>query len=77
MKAIIDLLTKLLSSGSGVSMMRGMSAVSLLVGCAIAFIGLYMRLDLLSLSALCAVFVGAAFTGKVAQKKVESDKPQE
>jgi uncharacterized membrane protein YiaA len=66
--AIKEFLSKMISESNDVSAMRIMSAFSLLVGSAIAIVGLYMQKDLNQLSTLCMVFVGAAFGGKVAQK---------
>jgi hypothetical protein len=49
-----------------------MSLISLLVGSLLAILGLYLKVDLLGLSALVGVFVGSGFTGKVAQKFAET-----
>lgn len=65
------MIRELLSSDSNVSSMRLMSIISLLCGCCVAFFGLYMGRDLIGLSALCGVFVTAAFGGKISQKIME------
>lgn len=66
----------MISNSPLVSSMRVMGIFSLLVGAFLAIAGMYKGLNLLELSALCGVFVGAAFGGKVAQKKIESDNSQ-
>lgn len=68
----MDLLKKLLSDNSGVSMMRLMSLLSLLFGAVIAFISLGKGRDLGADSTAIGIFVGAAFGGKVWQKSIES-----
>lgn len=70
------LLRDILSSGSGVSSMRLMSLSAMIAGIVMAVVGLFLRVDLFGLSALCGVFVGAAFTGKVMQKRVETSKDE-
>lgn len=68
------MLKKLLEeSGDDVSMIRVMSILSLLTGMVIGLYGVYAGKDLSGVAAICAVFVGAAFTGKVAQKFAEKD----
>lgn len=63
----------LLSSSSGVSMMRFMSLICCLAAIAIAIIGLRRpTVDYSGLSLLCGAFLGAAFTGKILQKNIES-----
>lgn len=65
-------LKALFSEQSGVSMMRVMSIISLLVGCAVAFVGLNkMPVDYSGISLLVSVFLSAAFGGKVMQKRIE------
>ena len=61
----------LLSSDSKLSSLRVMAFLALFAGIAIAVYGLYMNRDMIGLSALCGVFVGAAFGGKVSQKILE------
>jgi len=73
----MEFLRRLLSHGGGISTMRVMGFWSLAIGSLLALYGVYKGLNLLELSALCGVFVGAAFGGKVAQKRVETDKTQE
>lgn len=51
--------------------MRVMGMLSLVVGCILAFVGVYKGVDLMGLSALCTVFVGSAFAGKAIQKAQE------
>lgn len=53
------------------SMMRVMSLLSLVIGCVIGVVGLFMCKDLTGVATLAAVFVGAAFAGKVGQKAME------
>jgi hypothetical protein len=48
-----------------------MAFLALFAGIVIAVYGLYMNRDMIGLSALCGVFVGAAFGGKVSQKILE------
>lgn len=52
--------------------MRIMCILSLLVGSFIGIAGLYKGSDLIGLTALCSVFVTAAFGGKAFQKVVEA-----
>lgn len=69
------MIRELLSSDSPLSSMRLMAFISLMCGCSLAAYGIYMGRDLIGLSALCAVFVGAAFGGKISQKITESRGP--
>lgn len=62
---------EIFSENGKLSTLRLMSFISLLVGCFIGIAGLYLGKDLLSLSALCGVFVTAAFSGKLIQKHIE------
>jgi hypothetical protein len=68
-------LKALFSESSEISSMRFMSITSLFIGGYLAIHGVDLKVDLSSLAILCSIFVGAAFTGKVAQKMVE--KPAE
>lgn len=63
---------EMLKARSSVSTLRVMSVTSLLSGILMGLYGLYKESDLMGLSALCAVFVGAAFGGKVSQKAIEN-----
>jgi hypothetical protein len=66
-------LSQLFSENSGVSMMRVMSILALLAGIAIAFVGLNkLPVDYSGISLLAGAFLGAAFGGKVMQKRVET-----
>lgn len=66
-------LLDLLKPGSAVSTMRFMSLICCIAAIAIAIIGLYRNNpDYGGLSLLVSVFLGAAFTGKVVQKSIES-----
>lgn len=66
---IIDLL----SQKSSASTMRVMSIMALLTGIVLAFIGIFKdSVDYMGLSALVGVFLGAAFGGKVMQKRIEN-----
>ena len=67
-----DWIKRLLQPGSGLSTMRVMGLSALIVGSGLAIAGLIMKVDLYGLATLCGVFIGAAFTGKVMQKKVEA-----
>jgi hypothetical protein len=63
----------LFSENNSVSMMRLMSLVSLLMGCAIAVYGLSKSpVDYSGISLLVSVFITAAFGGKIAQKMQET-----
>lgn len=64
-------ISKLFSADSGVSSMRIMAFVSLIVGSILAFIGVFKGSDLMGLATLCGVFVGSAFAGKAVQKASE------
>ena len=67
-------LLALFSETSGVSMMRVMSFVSLIVGCTVAFVGLNKTpIDYSGISLLVSVFLSAAFGGKVMQKRIEAN----
>lgn len=66
-----NFLKALFSENSGVSSMRVMSMMSLIIGGYIAIHGLDTKADLVGLAALAAVFVSAAFGGKVMQKSIE------
>ena len=69
----MDYLQKLLADGNGdPSMMRAMSAISLLSGIAIAAVGMYKGKDISSVAVLASVFVGSAFGGKALQAQIES-----
>lgn len=63
---------RLLDEKDSLSMMRLLCCLSLLIGGAIGMYGIYKGTDLTGVAALCAVFVGAAFGGKVAQKNIEN-----
>jgi hypothetical protein len=68
-----NFLSKLFSEDGGVSMMRVMSILSLLAGIAIAFVGLgKVPVDYSGIALLTSAFLGAAFGGKVMQKRVEA-----
>lgn len=67
-----DFLTQMFSESSTISAMRVMAVISLLMGCGIAIYGIAKSADLGGISEVCAVFVGAAFTGKVVQKFSEA-----
>lgn len=57
--------------------MRLMSFIALLWGCALSGYGLVEGKDLMGLTALCSVFVGAAFVGKTGQKYLETRRDKE
>ena len=71
MGTVKKLILELLSEDSKISTVRLMSVLCTVSGICLAFVGLVRGSDLLGLSALCGVFVGAAFTGKVVQKSIE------
>lgn len=56
-----------------ISTVRVMAFISLLTGVAVGLYGVYVGKDLTGLSQVCGVFVGAAFTAKVAQKYAERE----
>lgn len=62
---------KMLSEKGDVSLMRVMALSCVAVSSIIAIYGVYSNRDLFDIAALCAVFLGAAFTGKVSQKYME------
>jgi len=67
-------LKSLFSEAGGVSMMRVMGFIALIVGCVIAFVGMNKSpVDYSGISLLVSVFFGAAFGGKVLQKRSESN----
>lgn len=67
MRLLIDLLRE----DSRISSLRAMSLLTCVLACLIACYGVYKGADLTGLSALCGVFLAAAFGGKVVQKSVE------
>lgn len=67
----MSFLLKMLSESSEVSTMRVMSLLALIIGSGIAIYGVYKGNDLSGIAQICAIFVGAAFTGKAAQKYME------
>jgi Na+(H+)/acetate symporter ActP len=71
-----DWLEALFSEQSKVSSTRVMSFISLLIGGYLAIHGLDVKSDLVGLATLVGVFVGAAFGGKVWQKKIEVEAAQ-
>lgn len=66
------MIRELLDEKSSVSSMRLMSLIALFHACGLAAYGLYTGKDLIGLTALCSVFITAAFTGKVVQKSMEN-----
>lgn len=64
-------LMRLFAENSDVSSLRVMSVLCCVFACLIAGYGIYNRIDMGGLAELCGVFLGAAFTGKVAQKHLE------
>jgi hypothetical protein len=62
------MLERLFSEESPISMMRILSLIGTITGVALAFVGVIMNRDLMGLSTLVGVFVGASFAGKVVQK---------
>ncbi len=69
MKHILDLL----SENRGPSMLRFMSLICCLAAIAIAILGLRRPVvDYSGLTMLCSAFLGAAFTGKILQKRIET-----
>lgn len=62
----------LFSQNGQVSMMRLMSLTCVIAAVVIALIGLSKpQIDYSGLSMLCSAFLGAAFGGKIMQKKTE------
>ena len=71
---MINFFKQLFQSGSGVSMMRFMSFISLWAGIAIAFYGMSKGVvDYSGISLLVSIFLSAAFGGKVMQKRIEAN----
>lgn len=67
-----DFITKLFSESSGISSMRVMGMISLLIGGALAFYGMTKsNIDYSGLSLLVGTFVISSFGGKVLQKREE------
>lgn len=64
----------LLSEDTGLSCLRFMSLVSLLLGSLIAVLSLILKSNLDGITPLVAVFVGSAFGGKIGQKYFEGKK---
>jgi hypothetical protein len=65
-------LMDLFSENGAISMMRVMSLIALLIGGALAFVGLSkLPVDYSGISILVSVFLSAAFGGKVLQKRIE------
>lgn len=58
-------------SGSGVSAMRVMSAISIVTASYIGIAGLYKGSNLAELAILCGTFLTAGYTGKIIQKQSE------
>jgi hypothetical protein len=56
---------------SAVSSVRFYAFISLLVGSALAFVGMFRNEDLYALATLCSVFIGGAFGGSVWHKFAE------
>lgn len=70
----MKLLREILSESGDISCMRFLSILSLICGMSIAIYGIAKDKDLYAVSMLVSIFVGAAFTGKVAQSHVEKKK---
>lgn len=69
-----DVLRKIFEEAQGeISMVRIMALLSLLTGIAIGLYGVYKGKDLSGVAQICAVFVSAAFIGKVTQKFAERE----
>lgn len=66
-----DIIKQLFSESSGISSMRVMSMIALLIAGTIALLGLYKTTDLTGLSMLVGAFLASAFGGKVFQKAQE------
>lgn len=74
MKSINSVLKKMFEEAEGeISMVRIMSLLSLLTGIAIGLYGVIKGKDLSGVAQVCAVFVSAAFVGKVTQKFAERE----
>lgn len=56
-----------------ISTVRVMAFISLLTGVSIGLYGVYSNRDLSGIAQVCGVFIGAAFTAKVAQKFAEKE----
>ena len=65
---------EILSESAGASSMRIMALTSVFIAGGLAFYGMYKNINPVQLSALCSVFLGGGFGGKVLQKKEEKRK---
>jgi len=68
----MEYLKSILAVDGDMSCMRLLSLISLISGVAVAFWGIYLGKDLMSLSVLVGVFVGSSFGGKALQAKFEN-----
>jgi hypothetical protein len=66
------LLKMVTENGEDVSCMRVMSLTALLIAASVTYLGLYLNRDMGSLTPVIALFLGAAFGGKIAQKHLEN-----
>lgn len=67
----MKLLLRLLSERGHLSMMRALSAISVITACILGYLALLLNKDLVSAATLCGVFLSAGIAGKVLQKKNE------
>jgi lysylphosphatidylglycerol synthetase-like protein (DUF2156 family) len=66
------MIKEMLSEDSGVSSMRVMSFLSLIIACLLALFGMYRSVDLSELAVLCGAFIVPAMGAKAVQKFAES-----
>jgi len=71
---MLKFIQDLLSESSTISTMRLMSLFSLFIGAGVACYGISQGKDLGGVAEVTAVFVGSAFSAKVAQKFGETKK---
>lgn len=70
----MEFLKALFNENSSVSSVRVMSIVCCITAIILAFVGINKTpIDYSGLSLLCGTFLGAAFTGKIVQKRIEVD----
>jgi hypothetical protein len=67
----MKLILRLLSERGHLSMMRALSALSVITGCIIGLYSIVYSKDLIGAAALVSAFLGAGIAGKVMQKRSE------
>lgn len=67
----MKLLLRLLSERGHLSMMRALSALSVITACILGYLAIMLDKDLVGAATLCGVFLSAGIAGKVMQKGKE------